>query len=65
MSGFVPPNADLYSFRAQNKVERRNPLDPAISRGVTDLYPSRGYTHPVTRAIEVKCHTQLAKLSSD
>ena len=24
-----------------------------VSRGVTDLHPSRGCTHPVTRAIEV------------
>ena len=60
MSGFVPLNADytvgLYSFRAQIKVGRRSPADPGISWGVTDLYPSRGYTHPATRAIEVS-HT--------
>ena len=56
---FCPPQCGLYSFRALNKAERRNPLDPAISRGVTDLYPSRGYTHPVTRAIEVS-HSHAA-----
>ena len=44
----------LYSFRAQNKAARLSPVDPGISRGgVTDLYPSRGYAHPVTRAIQV------------
>ena len=43
----------LYSFRAQNKVERLSSVDPGMSRGVTDLCLSRGYTHPVTRAIEV------------
>ena len=50
---FCSPQCGLYSFRAQNKVERRSPVDPGISRGVTDMYPSRGYTHPVGRAIEV------------
>ena len=48
-----PPQRGLYSFHAQNKVERLSPLDPAISRGVTDLYPSRRYTPPVKCAIEV------------
>ena len=50
---FCPPQCGLYSFRAQNKAELLSPVDPGISRGVTDLHPSRGYTHPVTRAIEV------------
>ena len=50
---FCPPQCGLYSFRAQNKVERLGPVGPGISRGVTDLYPSRGYTHPVAHAIEV------------
>ena len=50
---FWPPQCGLYSFRVQNKAERLRPVDPGTSRGVTDLYPSRGYTHPVTRAIEV------------
>ena len=50
---FCPPQCGLYSSRAQNKVERLSPVDPGISRGVADLYPSRGYTHPVTRVIEV------------
>ena len=50
---FCPPQCGLCSFRAQNKAELLSPVDPGISRGVTDLYPSRGYTHPVTRAIEV------------
>ena len=40
-------------FGAQNRAERVSPVDPGISRGVTDLYASRGNTHPVTRAIEV------------
>ena len=47
----------LPSFRAQNDAERviecASPVDPGIGRGVAGLYPSRGYTHPVTRAIEV------------
>ena len=30
-----------------------SPVDSGVSRGVTDLYPSRGYTHPVAHAIEV------------
>ena len=50
---FCPPQCELYSFRAQNKAERLSPVDPGISRGATDLYPSRGHTHLVTRAIEV------------
>ena len=50
---FRPPQCGLYSVRAQNKVERLSPVDPGISRGVNDLYPPRGYTHPMTRAIEV------------
>ena len=50
---FRPPQCGLYSFRAQNKAECLSPVDPGISRGVADLYPSRGYTHSVTRAIEV------------
>ena len=43
----------LYSSRAQNKSERLSPVDPGISRGVIDLCPSRGHTHPVTRVINV------------
>ena len=52
---FCPPQYGLYSVREKNKAERvtSSPVDPGISRGVTDLYPSRGHTHPVTRAIEV------------
>ena len=50
---FCPPRCGLYTFRAQNKAERLSVLDPGISRGVVNLYPSRGYTHPVKRAIEV------------
>ena len=50
---FGPLQCGLYSFRAQNKAGRLCPVDPGISRRVTDLYPPRGYTHPVTRAIEV------------
>ena len=37
----------------QSRAERLSPVDPGIRRGITDLYPSRGYTHPVTRAIVV------------
>ena len=48
----------LYSFRAQNKAARLSPVDPGSSRGVTALYPSRGYTHPVACAIEVS-HTRI------
>ena len=48
-----PSKRVMYSFRAQNKAECVSPVDPGISRGVTDLYPSRGYTHSVTRAIDV------------
>ena len=39
-------------------------LTMVLAGEVTDLYPSRGYTHPVTGAIEVP-HTQLAKPSFD
>ena len=31
------PRFGLYSFRAQNNVERLSPVDPGISRRVTDL----------------------------
>ena len=61
---FCPPQCGLYTFRAQNKVERLNPVDPGTSRGVTDLYPSRGYTHPVTRAIQVSHEACKAEFSS-
>ena len=44
VTGFVP---------STQVIQTLSPLDPGISRGVTDLYPSRGYTHPVTRAVEV------------
>ena len=37
-------STDILSFRAQDKAERLSPVDPGLSRGVTDLYPSRGYT---------------------
>ena len=50
---FCPPQCGLCSLFAQNKAERLSVVDPGISRGVADLYPPRGYTHPVTRAIEV------------
>ena len=59
---FCPPQFGLYSFRGQNKVERLSPVDPGISKGITDLYPSRGYTHSVTRAIGVShaaCKTEF------
>ena len=61
---FCPSQCGLYSFRAHNKAKRVSPVDPGISRGVTDLYPSRGYTHPVTRAIEVLPNA-ACKLSFD
>ena len=50
---FYPPQCGIYSFRAQNKAARLSPVDPGISRGVTDLHPSRRYRNPVTRAIDV------------
>ena len=59
----LSPQCGLYSFRAQNKVERLSPVDPAISRGVADLYPLGGYTHPENARL--KCHTLLAKLNFD
>ena len=59
---FGPPQRGLYSFRAQNKAGRLSPVDPCINKGLTDLYPSRGYTHPVTCAIEVS-HSACARLS--
>ena len=37
-----PPQCGLYSFRAQNKVERISRVGPGVSREVTDLYPSPG-----------------------
>ena len=40
-------------IRAQNKAERVSPVDPGTSRGLTYLCASRGYEHPVTRAIKV------------
>ena len=45
------PKNGLDSVREQNKAERvtSSPVDPGISRGVTDLYPSRGYTPRNTR----------------
>ena len=46
---FCPPQCGLYCFCAQKEAERLSPVDHGISRGLTDLYPSRGYTHPVTR----------------
>ena len=52
----LSPQCGLYSFRAQNKVERLSPVDPAISSGVADLYPSRGFTHPENARL--KCHTE-------
>ena len=53
----------IQSPRAETRLNVSSPVDPGIGRGVMDLYPSRGYTHPVTRAIEY--HTQLAKLTFD
>ena len=50
------------NVRAQNKAGRPGPLGRNISRAVTDLYPSRGYTHPVTRAIDLShaaCKTEF------
>ena len=41
--------------RRKRHTSSRDEEDVAIniSRGVIDLYPSQGYTHPVTRALEV------------
>ena len=46
---FSSPQFGLYSFRAHTDAERLSSADPGISRGLTDLYPSRGYTHHDTR----------------
>ena len=51
--GFRPGQRGLYSFRAQNKAGRLSPVDPGIGRRVTDLNPTRGCSHAVTRATEV------------
>ena len=60
-----PPECGWYSFRVQNKAEGLSPVDLGISRGVTKLYASRGYTHPVTRAIEVsQKHSALIEILS-
>ena len=49
-----PSRCGFCSFRAQNEAQHLSPVDCTInSRGLTDLYPSRGYTNPVTRAIEI------------
>ena len=63
---FCPPQCGLYSVRAQNKPECLSPpVDPDISKAVTDLYPSRGST-PVARAIEVShaaCKAEFGRKS--
>ena len=54
ISGFVPLNAGYTVSVRRTRLDVLILLTLAlISRGVTDMYPSRGYTHPVTRAIEV------------
>ena len=55
MSGFVPlTRGRLNSFRAQDEAEDLSLVDPGISRGVADLYPSRGYTPRKTRDRSIK-----------
>ena len=49
----MPPSMRVIQVRAQNKAERLSRVDRDLSTGVTDPYPSRGYTHPVTRTVEV------------
>ena len=61
MSGFVP----LYAgYTVSVRRTRLNVLVLsilALAGEFTDLYPSRGYTHPVTRAIEVSHATCKAE----
>ena len=45
----LSPSCGLHSSRAQDKAERLSPVDPGISRGVTDLHPSQGHTPRNTR----------------
>ena len=62
---FCPPQCGLYSFRAQDKAERLSPVDPGIIRGVTYLYPSRGYTprntrdRSITRSLQMLSFDQI------
>ena len=53
MSVFAPLNAGYTVSARRTRLNVLVPVDPGISRGVTDLYHSRGYTHPATHAIEV------------
>ena len=48
---------------ASEKTKMTYEVQPGIRRGVTDLYPSRGYTYSVTRGR--KYHTQLSNLTFD
>ena len=50
---FCPPRYTVSVSKTRLNVLVLLTLAFNISREVTDLYPSRGYTHPVTRAIEV------------
>ena len=53
VSGFVPLNADHTVSVHRTGLDVSSPDDPGASRRITDPYPSRGYTHPATLAIEV------------
>ena len=45
MSVFVPLNGCCIGFVCRTTAGRLSPVDPGVSRGVTDLlHPSRGYT---------------------
>ena len=43
----------IYRYDITQQAERPSPANPDTGRGVTDLHHLRGYTHPITRAIEV------------
>ena len=53
MSVFAPPKRRLYCLRAQNKVKRVSSVGPGISRGITGLYPSRGYSYGAVLCCDV------------
>ena len=58
MSGIVSPNAGYTVSVRRTNIERLGPVDPGISTGVTDLYPSRGHTHRVHARSKVSLITR-------
>ena len=62
---FGPPHGGyVVSVRRTRLDALLRPVDPCINKGLTDLYPSGGYTHPVTCAIELS-HSACTRLSFD